>query len=204
MSTNDEKPGAPFIVRFYGNEAERDSNGRSLDEILNFDDYDLEDHHDFIQVIFPLPERSPINPSAPIITKAVRDAFLQQELLRSNLFRAFARMASFYAFDVSGTKEAPTLQPKENFVKLARQTWLTRMDHNHLRITRVIRCMRILGLETAATNFYDALRANEGGKVSERSLMYWERAVRRPLHLPPDEPNEDAMGVEWLREDDAS
>lgn len=153
--------------------------------------------------ISQLPERSPINPSAPIITKAVRDAFLQQELLRSNLFRAFARMASFYAFNVSGTKEEPTLQPKESFVKLARQTWLTRMDHNHLRITRIIRCMRILGLETAATNFYDALRKNEGGKVSERSLMYWERAVKRPLHLPPDESNENAMGVEWLRQDEA-
>ncbi|GIZ45304.1 hypothetical protein CKM354_000847700 [Cercospora kikuchii] len=204
MSTNDEKPRAPFIVRFYGNEAERDGNDRTLDEILSFDDYDLEGHHDFIQVIFPLPERSPINPGAPVITKAVRDAFLQQELLRSNLFRAFARMASFYAFDVSGTKEDPTLEPKENFVKLARQTWLTRMDHNHLRITRIIRCMRILGLDTAAANFYDALRENEGGKVSERSLMYWDRAVRRPLHLSPDESNQAAMGVEWLREDDAS
>ncbi|KAM3416679.1 Opioid growth factor receptor [Cercospora zeina] len=200
MSTNNQPPQPPpFIARFYGNEAARDDEGRNLDEILNFDDYELEGHHDYIQVIFPLPERSPINPSAPKITKEVRDAFRRDELLRDNLFRAFARMASFYAFDVSGTPADPTLTPKTNFEKLARETWRTRMDHNHLRITRIIRCMRILGLEKAASDFYEALCANEGGKVASRSLMYWERAAKRPLHLPPDESNEEAPGVGWLR-----
>ncbi|KAF2215159.1 hypothetical protein CERZMDRAFT_94579 [Cercospora zeae-maydis SCOH1-5] len=204
MSTNDNSLQPPFLARFYGHEAARDDAGRTLDQILNFDNYELERHHDYIQVIFPLPERSPINPTAPKITEEVRDAFLRNELLRDNLFRAFARMASFYAFDVSGTPDDPTLTPKSNFEKLARETWLTRMDHNHLRITRIIRCMRILGLETAAVKFYDALCANEGGKVASRSLMYWERAAKRPLHLPPDESNEDAPGVGWLREEDAS
>lgn len=30
--------------------------------------------------------------------------------------------------------------------------------------------------------------------------MYWQRAAERPLHLPPDEADENAKGVEWLRE----
>ena len=110
-------------------------------------------------------------------------------------------MASFYAFDVSGTQLDPTLTPKQNFNKLAGETWRTRMDHNHLRITRIIRSMRILGLEPAALAFHNALVANAGDQVSSRSLMYWKRAAERPLHLPPDESNEEAAGVKWLKED---
>lgn len=61
-----DKP-KPFMVRFYGPEAARDAEGRSLEDILQFKDSELEYHHDYIQVLFPLPEPSPINPGAPII-----------------------------------------------------------------------------------------------------------------------------------------
>jgi hypothetical protein len=30
--------------------------------------------------------------------------------------------------------------------------------------------------------------------------MYWRRAAERDLHLPPDEEDEDAEGIAWLRE----
>lgn len=45
---------APFIVRFYGEEHAADAEGRTLDDICAFDDDQLEYHHDFIQVIFPV------------------------------------------------------------------------------------------------------------------------------------------------------
>lgn len=60
----------------------------------------LEARHDYIQHLFPLPERSPINPNAPLITKDVRDAFLKHKDLSTQLGRAFARMAAFYGFVV--------------------------------------------------------------------------------------------------------
>ncbi|EMF10413.1 uncharacterized protein SEPMUDRAFT_49639 [Sphaerulina musiva SO2202] len=188
----------PFVVRFYSSGA-RDDEGRDLDDILKSSDEALEQCHDYIQLIFPLPERSPYNPGAPILSKEIRDAFLGNEHLRKQLSRAFARMASFYAFDVSGDPLDPALKPKDCFHRLSAQTWRTRMDHNHLRITRIIRSMRILGLENAASNFYSALVANENGVVAKSSLMYWNRAAKRPLHLPPNESNEDAAGITWLK-----
>lgn len=106
-------------------------------------------------------------------------------------------MADFYAFNVKGDAVAPVLEPKPDFRKLAQNTWLTRMDHNHLRISRIIRCLRVLGLEETAHAFHQALQDNAEG-VSSRSLMYWERAASRPLHLPPSEDNESAKGVAWL------
>jgi hypothetical protein len=61
------------------------------------------------------------------------------------------------------------------------------------------RSLRILGLEPVASAFHEALVQNSTG-VSDRSLMYWERAARRPLHLAPDEDDESAEGVDFLRE----
>ena len=124
-------------------------------------------------------------------------------------------MAEFYGFEVASTTEGVVLSPKTNFAKIARGNWLTRFDHNHLRITRIIRyvtdplmkllsyaddcrCLRILGLESAAKAFFQALQDNASG-VSPRSLMYWRRAVERPLHLPPDDEDDNAPGISWLR-----
>lgn len=77
------------------------------------------------------------NSEAPLVTKATRDAFLASSELREQLFKAFERMAAFYGFDVT-IKDAeykfsskPSINPSD--------TWLASRDHNHLRITRIIR-----------------------------------------------------------------
>ncbi|KAK4502740.1 hypothetical protein PRZ48_006166 [Zasmidium cellare] len=157
---------APFIVRFYGQEQAADSEGRTLEDICAFDDDQLEYHHDYIQILFPLPERSGVNHDAPLIDKDTRDAFLEHEHLRKSLFKAFRRMARFYAFDVEGDETE---------------------------------CLRILGLDQVAQIFHQALVDNERG-ISPRSLMYWERAAKRPLHLPPDQPDGSKAGFQWLKE----
>lgn len=45
---------APFIVRFYGKDRAADNEGRTLDEICAFSNNELEYHHDYIQVLFPV------------------------------------------------------------------------------------------------------------------------------------------------------
>lgn len=57
-SNTEYSPRPPFIVRFYGQQGARDGEGRTLDEILNFNDHSLEYHHDFIQVLFPVSNTS--------------------------------------------------------------------------------------------------------------------------------------------------
>jgi len=47
-----------------------DDRGRFIGDVLRFDDEKLEDVHDFIQWLFPLPERSGANPLAPILDDA--------------------------------------------------------------------------------------------------------------------------------------
>ena len=171
---------------------------KTLNKILAWGDDDLENSHDYIQYLFPLPEKSPVNPSAPLITKDVFVAFRADtpdgEALRSNLRKAFNRMLAFYGFDlVTGMPRDPSLGV---FVSNNHQTrflnWVRRFDHNHLRITRIIRCLRLLGLEEEAGAFYSALyqlsrSQNYAGKISQKSLMFWQRAAMRKLWNPPEE-----------------
>lgn len=82
------------------------------------------------------------------------------------------------------------------------ENWLTRFDHNHLRITRIIRSLRVLGLEEEALAFYDII--STATIVSSRSRMYWGRAAHRPLNIRPDIDDEDVdeerIGPKFLRE----
>lgn len=65
------------------------------------------------------------------------------------------------------------------------ENWDTRFDHNHLRITRIIRCLRVLGLEDEALAFREALE-KATTSVSSRSREFWRRAAERDLNLRPD------------------
>jgi hypothetical protein len=62
------------IIAFYRG-AGPDHRGRFLHEIREFGVDELESTHDFIQWLFPLPERSGANPHAPLLSASDIDAF---------------------------------------------------------------------------------------------------------------------------------
>ena len=192
----------PAAVAFYRDtNPQADRRGRTLSQILSWSDNDLERSHDYIQYLFPLPERSPYNRFAPLITEDVFSAFrantTEGEGLRINLCRAFERMLAFYGFQIvrydAGLLQGPrgaairADDHQEHF-----PNWVKSFDHNHLRITRIIRCLRLLGLEEEAAIFYEALfklskSQDYGGKIGKKSLMFWRRAATRKLWNPPEE-----------------
>lgn len=198
----------PLLVRFFDpDEHARDGRGRRLLDILSWDDYKLEMSHDYIQMLFPLPEGSIFNPFAPVVTKEVRDAFLQRKDLRDSQLRAFDKILSFYGLVAVNKKAsdgaAPTVTVSHGAMWCTNSgNWLTQFNHNHLRISRIIRSLRVLGSEEQAVALSEFLASFDEVKkrVGKRSLMYWERAAKRPLHLPPDEDDESAVGIAWLRD----
>ena len=86
----------------------------------------------------------------------------------------------------------------ENF-----SNWDVRMDHNHLRITRIIRSLRVLGLEDEAHAFRAALEEYTTN-TGNRSREFWRRAAQRSLNLRPDvlivDESTDSIGPEFLQE----
>lgn len=202
MSTSSTPP----IVRFYDPHLKApDAQGRKLSDILSWSDSRLEFSHDYIQTLFPLPERSPIDPSAPIIDHATFTAFRSRPEVRFRLRLALERICQFYGFRFHGIVEDDSFsierQGSGRFEARARN-WVSRFNHNHLRITRIIRCLRVLGLDEEAKAFFDAVEKVHGetGRIGDRSLMFWTRAMERPLYLAPEDEQDEGMGKDFLYE----
>ncbi len=136
-----------------------DGSGRTLDQVLAFSDAELEAAHDYIQWLFPLREPSRAVPGSPVLSAAERDLIRGDESLQQALLRGASRMQRFY---------------EEN------DHWLRAYDHNHLRITRIVRAVRMLvGLE-AAEGFLRAIMARHlgaGQPVNSQSVAFWQEAL---------------------------
>lgn len=133
-----------------------DGAGRTLDQVLAFDDRQLERHHDFIQWLFPLREPSRAEPGSPVLSDEEARTLPVSPAAQANLTRAAERMRAFYA-----TTDA----------------WRARADHNHLRITRIIASLRDLVGDPVADAFRaEILKLAEGAPVSATSRAYWDAA----------------------------
>ncbi|KAI5864044.1 opioid growth factor receptor conserved domain-containing protein [Durotheca rogersii] len=178
-----------------------DHAGRTLDEILNWSDDQLEQSHDYIQVLFPLPE--PSDSSAPELNEDVIIYFRGDVQLREQVRRVLKRMLAFYGFDIAWHQEGPALEVEVTPLSENEQVfhrWLKYQDHNHLRISRIIRSLRVLGLSREAAAVHRAfVRINQsmGLVVSVTTVLYWFFRSADPLSRGlGGEP------IEWLRKFD--
>jgi hypothetical protein len=167
------------ILEFYRGQRPTDE-GYSFEEILSWPDDRLEQVHTFIQWLFPLQEQSGANPSAPVLDSAAIAAFHDDTSLRQRLQLAFSRMLRFYGFTLTPPDSALAVARTADFSSRAR-VWLSRGNHNHLRITRILKCLTILGLRAEANEFLLALESvarQFPGRVNDLSLGYWRSAVQ--------------------------
>jgi hypothetical protein len=156
-----------------------DDRGRFLDDILRFDDTRLESLHDFIQWLFPLPERSGANPEAPVLDEAAIGEFHSRPELRIALRRSLDRMLAFYGFAWEGERivKSPSFATRSS-------DWLSWENHNHLRLSRILRSLSVLGESQAAQALFEALsviydeeRFAGRNHISQRSFEFWKYAV---------------------------
>ena len=90
-----------LLIRFYDpSQCAPDARGRPLRDILAWEDPRLEGCHNYIQMLFPLPEGSPFNLDAPVVDREVFEAFRSREELRAGLRSSFERMLAFYGFEL--------------------------------------------------------------------------------------------------------
>jgi hypothetical protein len=162
------------IIAFYRDGA-RDDRGRTLAEILDGSDDRLESVHDFIQWLFPLPEPSGANPDAPTLDAATIQAFRDTPAMRDRLHQAFERMLLFYGLVWSSSTETGAVDRLPNFSERA-QNWLWPMNHNHLRLTRILRSTLLLGLEAESKALFHALNAvyrEFPHRITARTHAFW-------------------------------
>jgi hypothetical protein len=136
-----------------------DHRGRGLHDLVAFSDDRLEAVHDYIQWLFPLPERSGAQPGSPVLTEADVAVVRADVAAQANLRDATLRMLAFYR---------------------TRHDWLRAHDHNHLRISRIVRSLGLLVGPEAASGFHAeilALNAAAGSPVDAHNVAYWNRAL---------------------------
>ncbi len=136
-----------------------DFKGRTLESIWSFADQQIESTHDFVQIIFPLDKPS-------------QSAFHGNYLDSNELVNKIK--------DSSIAKENILKSSKWYFSFLKRNIclWNRKYDHNQLRITRVIECLRLLVSEDEADDFHENVLEiiEDDNRVNETSLNFWQKA----------------------------
>jgi hypothetical protein len=139
--------------------------------------------HDYIQWIFPLPERSGANPWAPVLDSRAIAAIRSNAEMQERLRAGFERMLRFYGFALEGE----AVVEGEGFVATSRN-WVHAGNHNHLRLTRILRSLHVLGLEREAAALWAALhslyvRESAAGRetITTETFAFWRQAATATL-----------------------
>ena len=132
-----------------------DHRGRILAMLLQQTDHQAETTHDYIQWLFPLDEPSRSVNGAPVLTELEIDEIRGSSLAQANLARSARWFLGFLE--------------RNNH-------WITKYNHNHLRITRVIKSLRLLASDEAADEFRDKVLALAGDNlnlVDQKARGFW-------------------------------
>ena len=147
------------FVNFLTNN-EPDFKNRFLKDIWNFSDEDIEYTHDFIQLLFPLNEKSSaISNGIYLHSNEAILSIKANKLATENIVKSSKWFLLF----------------------LARNShWKRKHDHNYLRITRIIKSLRLLVSDQEANKFYESFMQlvdeNLKSKINSTTLTYWENA----------------------------
>ena len=134
----------------------KDNNGRSLEEILNWSDARLESSHDTIQWLFPNIDPSRFNPDAPKLTTAEIEAMKTPEV-QQGVLKTYDRFTEFYN----------------------KPHWLRPNNHNYRRLTRILKCLGLAGLEkekSVLKKVLNALYIRFGKDIGAETKRFWDEA----------------------------
>jgi hypothetical protein len=165
------------ILDFYNGAA--NDRGHALDDLINKkDDQFLENEHGWIQWAFPDSEPSSYHPTAPLLTEVITRAFHSNATLQQKLFSIFKRALRFYGLVID--EKSGVVSKGKNFNERS-AIWLKANDHNHLRISRILRSLKALqapvpGVASWSESFFRCLKTiqQEGPVINTQNFSYWQ------------------------------
>ena len=166
------------VVGFYEGTG-TDQRGRTLEDVWAFDDHQLEAVHDIIQWLFPTDRPSAFNAWAPVLDERSIAELRANPDVPGRLRRSLDRMLLFYGLERS-TDGPVEIHPADS-IEIRGPRWWGRGNHNHLRLTRMIMSLGLLGLGDEARALERALqhvRADRATGISDETARYWAAAAR--------------------------
>eukprot|EP01080_Neovahlkampfia_damariscottae_P012266 gene12266-5850_t len=113
----------------------------------------LEYHHGYIQWLFPTTETS-LNDEAYQLSPTEIEVFCKSEQLQKKLIMSFQMMLDFYGMNLT---QDGKITRHEYYQERYRHLNKRANDHNFMRITRIIKCLCLCGLESYAVQFVKIL-----------------------------------------------
>lgn len=168
------------VVEFYRGER-GNSNGHMLNEIWTWSHGALDCDHDWVQWLFASNEPSMMNCDAPVLTRE-ESAILQSdpELLERTKY-SFLVFLDFLGFQLVRDDDIVQIAPLEATEDRPNpQFWLKNFNHTMLRVSRLLKSLRLTGHTVYAMALYNALR-NYKDRLSSNTFGHWTRAVSDPL-----------------------
>jgi len=162
------------LIRFYKGHCPTDRNISFfflLDEAGN--DW-LETNHYWVQWAFPTIEPSGANPTAPILDEETITQFQQDPELQAKLLQIFKRTLRFFGLTLQ--EDTGAIVEGADFVELSVR-WNESVNHNHLRITRILKCLKLLQAPSSARSWSETLFLCLKGihKISPANFDYWQK-----------------------------
>lgn len=171
------------LINFYKG-VSKNLEGDFIEDILSLSYKSLERKHNYIQWLFPINELSMYNSNSPLLDSNFINEFYTDTLMLKNFNDALIMMLGFYGFDyeLSENNNYIVKTPK-NFKThniLFTTHWLRLYNHNYLRLTRILRCLVLLGFNETAISLLNVLKQyydNYGYLIGEETYNYWYNAV---------------------------
>lgn len=140
--------------------------GRYYNDSLKQTDEQLEECHDYIQWWFPLCERSSFCIEAPLLTKD--DILVFQKLI--DITPSVNRFCKFLGFEINWLDNKLYTLPNQ-----CDEKWTGRFNHNHLRISRMLKCVALLGIPQTGERLCKMMMnyARTRPNYHEDSLRWW-------------------------------
>jgi len=173
------------IIEFYENKRRVGRHKLLFDEVIRLDDEGLEKCHDYIQWLFPLPEPSKFMPNAPLLDEETAKVLASEYSVR--IMEAVRHMMRFWhvTLNLHSSEHKPHLKPS--------QYWMTPNDHNHLRLTRIMRFLTLMASATKRSHEERLLYSNVAKSIlfalvsandetefaTKETVKFWEEAAKK-------------------------
>jgi len=140
--------------------------GRTLDKVLGWDYGDLERVHDYIQWLFPIDEPSRSHPkTAPMLTPRAVAAARADPLILKNVGRGLEVFLRFLGLEWveerGGARRVSRRRGEDGFEARSKVAWRVNAvrvgNHNWMRVSRVLKCLRLLGMQAELEAVYSRL-----------------------------------------------
>ena len=139
---------------------ESDFKGRYLSDIWSYNDEEIEKHHDFIQLIFPLNKQSRSAFHGYYLDKKDQiETIKNDEDIKKNILKSSYWFLGFL---------------------VRTNHWKSGYNHNQLRITRIIECLKLLVSDEEAKKFHNDVMSliDDENKINKVTTKFWQDALK--------------------------